>query len=101
MDYYTLVDLEAIAERQHGRAFADWMLANKEPTQPLARLADEGGVVLLPGQGFGTRHPSARVSLANLRELDYAKIGEIVRKILDEYHDEFTRTAMESPKKKK
>jgi aspartate 4-decarboxylase len=36
----------------------------------LFRLADEGGVVLLAGQGFGTLHPSARVSLAHLNEVD-------------------------------
>ena len=84
VDYYTLIDLEALGEQRHGRAFADWLLANQEPTEPLARLADEGGVVLLPGQGFGTLHPSARVSLANLRDVDYARIGEIVNTILDE-----------------
>lgn len=92
VDYYTLIDLEAIGARRYGRAFADWLLANKEPTGPLARLADEGGVVLLPGQGFGTLHPSARVSLANLRDVDYARIGEVVSKILHEYHEEFTRS---------
>ena len=37
----------------------------------LFRLADEGGVVLLPGKGFGTLHPSARASLANLNEYEY------------------------------
>ena len=89
VDYYTLIDLEALGERRHGRAFADWLLTNKEPTEPLARLADEGGIVLLPGQGFGTRHPSARVSLANLRDVDYARIGEVVSTILDEYFQEF------------
>lgn len=91
VDYYTLIDLEALGEQRHGRAFADWLLANKEPTAPLARLADEGGVVLLPGQGFGTLHPSARVSLANLRDVDYARIGEVVSTILDEYYQEFTQ----------
>lgn len=32
-------------------------------TRSPALLADEAGVVLLPGRGFGTRHPSGRVSL--------------------------------------
>ncbi len=91
VDYYTLIDLEALGEQRYGRVFADWLLANKEPTEPLARLADEGGVVLLPGQGFGTLHPSARVSLANLRDVDYARIGEVVSAILDKYHQEFTQ----------
>jgi len=97
VDYYTLIDLEALGERRYGRAFADWLLANKEPTEPLARLAAEGGVVLLPGQGFGTLHPSARVSLANLRDADYARIGEVVSMILDEYYQEFARAAGTAP----
>jgi aspartate 4-decarboxylase len=97
VDYYTLIDLEALGERRYGRAFAQWMLKSKEPLLPLERLANEGGVVLLPGLGFGACHPSMRVSLANLRDIDYTRIGDLVRKILDEYHDEFTRTVMTSP----
>ncbi len=41
----------------------------------LFRLAKESGVVLLPGNGFGTLNPSVRVSLANLNEPDYIRIG--------------------------
>jgi aspartate 4-decarboxylase len=52
-------------------------------------LAEEGGVVLLPGKGFGTLHPSARASLANLNEHDYARIGRIIRTLVDEYYAEF------------
>jgi hypothetical protein len=55
----------------------------------LFRLAEEGGVVLLPGRGFGTPHPSARVSLANLDEVDYARIGRIIRAIMQEYANEY------------
>ena len=40
-DYYTLLDLEAIATALHGRDFAAWMLAKKEPLEMLFRLADE------------------------------------------------------------
>jgi len=87
--YYTLLDLESISTSLYGREFALWMLARKEPLEMLFRLADEGGVVLLPGKGFGTLHPSARASLANLNECDYMKIGHIVRKIADEYYKEF------------
>jgi aspartate 4-decarboxylase len=88
-DYYTLLDLEAIATELHGPEFARWMLAKKEPLEMLFRLADEGGVVLLPGKGFGTLHPSARASLANLNEYEYTKIGRIVRTLADEYFEEF------------
>jgi aspartate 4-decarboxylase len=88
-DYYTLLDLEAIATELHGAEFARWMLAKKEPLEMLFRLADEGGVVLLPGKGFGALHPSARASLANLNEYDYTKIGQVIRTLADEYFQEF------------
>ena len=88
-DYYTLLDLEDIATKLHGRPFADWMLAKKEPLEMLFRLADEGGVVLLPGKGFGALHPSARASLANLNEYDYVAIGRVIRNLADEYQREF------------
>ena len=88
--YYTLIDLESISTSLYGREFALWMLARKEPLEMLFRLADEGGVVLLPGKGFGALHPSARASLANLDECDYMKMGHIVRKIADEYYKEFS-----------
>jgi aspartate 4-decarboxylase len=67
------------------------MLAKKEPLEMLFRLADEGGVVLLPGKGFGTLHPSARASLANLNEYDYVKIGSVIRSLADEYFRAFAR----------
>jgi aspartate 4-decarboxylase len=88
-DYYTLLDLESIATELHGAEFARWMLAKKEPLEMLFRLADEGGVVLLPGKGFGTLHPSARASLANLNEYEYVKIGAIIKTLADEYYNEF------------
>ena len=58
----------------------------------LFRLADEAGVVLLPGKGFATPHPSARISLANLNEADYARIGRIIQSMMEVYADEY-RTA--------
>ncbi|MGA2495607.1 MAG: bifunctional aspartate transaminase/aspartate 4-decarboxylase [Roseiarcus sp.] len=91
-DYYSLLDLEAIATELHGTEFARWMLAKKEPLEMLFRLADEGGVVLLPGKGFGTLHPSARASLANLNEYEYTKIGQVIRSLADEYFEEFQRS---------
>jgi aspartate 4-decarboxylase len=91
VDYYTILDLEVLGTQRYGHDFVDWLLRNKNPLEILFRLADESGVVLLPGKGFGTPHPSARVSLANLNEDDYAKIGRIIRSIMDEYADEYQR----------
>ena len=91
VNFYAILDLEVLGTRQYGRGFVDWLLHNKNPLEILFRLADEGGVVLLPGKGFGTPHPSARISLANLDEEDYARIGRIIRKIMQEYADEYRR----------
>ncbi len=98
-NYYTLLDLEGIARQLHGDAFAAWMMAKKEPLEMLFRLADEGGVVLLPGKGFGARHPSARASLANLNEYDYTAIGRVVRSLADEYLAEFVASQTFEPPK--
>jgi aspartate 4-decarboxylase len=98
-DYYTLLDLEAIATALHGAEFAAWMLAKKEPLEMLFRLADEEGVVLLPGKGFGVLHPSARASLANLNEYDYGNIGRMIRALAEEYYQEFVSSDPEAAHK--
>ena len=85
VDYYTLLDIEQLAGKTLGPDFVKWVLESAEPLELLFRLAEEAGVVLLPGRGFGTRHPSGRVSLANLNEYDYVKIGKSIRNLLEEY----------------
>jgi aspartate 4-decarboxylase len=89
VNYYTILDLEVLGVRRYGRDFVEWLMRNKNPLEILFRLAEEGGVVLLPGKGFGIPHPSARVSLANLDEADYARIGRIISTMMQEYVDEF------------
>jgi len=56
VDYYTLLDIEQLGGKALGPEFVKWVLASAEPTELLFRLAEEAGVVLLPGRGFGTRH---------------------------------------------
>lgn len=89
VDYYTLLDIEALGGKALGPDFVKWVLASVEPNELLFRLAEDSGVVLLPGRGFGTRHPSGRVSLANLNESDYAKIGRSIRKLFEEYVEKY------------
>jgi aspartate 4-decarboxylase len=89
VDYYAVLDLEYLAERAYGREFVEWLLKNTAPTELLFRLAREARVVLLPGRGFGTMHPSGRVSLANLNESDYRQIGKAVRHMLSEHVDRY------------
>ncbi len=91
VDYYQLLDVESIYRESYGDEFVQWYLQTLKPNQALFRLAHEAGVVLLPAQGFGATHPSFRVSLANLKEVEYRKIGEAVYRIGEEYYAEFTK----------
>jgi aspartate 4-decarboxylase len=97
VDYYTILDLEIFGARRYGHGFVDWLLAHKNPLEILFCLADEAGIVLLPGKGFGTPHPSARVSLANLNEADYARIGRIIRSVMEEYAGEYRSASANEP----
>jgi aspartate 4-decarboxylase len=96
VDYYTLLDVEYFGERVYGRKFVDWLLKNTKPSELLFRLANEAKVVLLPGRGFGTPHPSGRVSLANLNEADYHNIGQAVRELMQEYVDRYNKATGEN-----
>ena len=91
VDYYTILDIEFLGERMFGRKFVEWLLKNTEPTELLFRLAREARVVLLPGKGFGTQHPSGRVSLANLNESDYRQIGRAMRRLIEEYVERYNK----------
>lgn len=93
VDYYTLVDMEDTCRKLWGDAFADWVIKTQNPTEVLFRIADETGVILLPGSGFGVLHPSGRASLANLQEYQYAAIGKSLRKLAEEYYAEFKKSA--------
>lgn len=89
VDYYTLIDLQRLAATLYGKEFSDWFQAKNLGREYLFRLARETGVVLLPGNGFEVVDTSARVSLANLSEWEYVAIGNLTRKVLDEYHEQF------------
>jgi aspartate 4-decarboxylase len=83
--YYVELDFIVWATREYGREFVDYMVRNYEPVDLLFRVAEKSSVVLLDGGGFGGPPWSIRVSLANLDEEDYAKIGGYIRKASEEY----------------
>ncbi|MEW6998206.1 bifunctional aspartate transaminase/aspartate 4-decarboxylase [Colwelliaceae bacterium BS250] len=89
VDYYTLLDLDVLGVQMYGTDFVAWFKETGQGAEFLFRLADETGVVLLPGKGFDVQHGSVRVSLANLTQNEYAKIGKLTRKVMDEYHAQF------------
>jgi aspartate 4-decarboxylase len=89
VEYYNLIEVSDIAEKLYGADFRKWLNGRLQPNEALFRLAQEAGTVLLPAAGFGTSDPGFRVSLANLNEYDYEKIGRAVRTLLGEYYEEF------------
>jgi aspartate 4-decarboxylase len=86
--YYIELDLMVWA-RRHGQAFVDYLTATYEPTDVVFRLAEQTGVVLLNGGGFEGPKWSIRVSLANLRDEEYAAIGRAIVQVVSEYADEW------------
>lgn len=87
--YYATLDIPEIATRRHGAAFGRWLVDSHEPIDFVIRLAEEKGVVLMDGGGFEAPRMSVRVSLANLADADYERIGRAVSDLLDEYHARF------------
>ena len=80
----------ASAVRKGRRAeFARFLRKNYECTDVLFRLAEHSGVVLMHGGGFGGPDWSVRVSLANLKEDTYPKIGQYLRETAMAYVKEW------------
>ena len=91
VNYYTLIDLQEMGGKLYGPEFQAWFVKSDLGIDFLFRLAQETGVVLLPGNGFEVVDTSARVSLANLTDHEYAAIGRFTRQILDEYFADFSK----------
>jgi aspartate 4-decarboxylase len=87
--YYAQLDIMVWAEKFYGPAFVKFLQRNYECTDILFRLAEQSGVVLLHGGGFGGPAWSVRVSLANLPEETYGKIGQYLRKAAEAYVTEW------------
>ncbi len=74
-DYYATLDLMVWAEKTHGPAFVEFLKNNYHPFDVLFALAEKFSTVLLNGSGFAAPDWSVRVSLANLPDEAYSKIG--------------------------
>jgi aspartate 4-decarboxylase len=90
--YYTELDLKAWARNQYGPGFVKFLTRNYEPLDILFRLAEQASIVLLNGGGFEAPKWSLRISLANLPEEAYAKIGEYLRGAVQEYVGEWKKS---------
>src|SRR6185436_3144401 len=83
--YYAELDLMVWAEKVYGPDFAAYLKKNYESADILFRLAEQSGVVLLHGGGVGGPEWSVRVSLANLPEDTYPKIGQYLKEAAEGY----------------
>lgn len=83
--YYTEFDLLQWALKNYGPEFANYLKSNYKPVDVLYKLAEESSIVLLSGGGFQGPEWSVRISLANLDDDAYSKIGTVLRKILEDF----------------
>lgn len=88
-DYYSEIDMMVWAKKLYGQEFADYISKTYNPLSFVFRLASETGCVVLNGDGFDGPRWSIRVSLANLNESDYVKLGANIRQILNQFADEW------------
>ncbi|UOQ48716.1 aspartate 4-decarboxylase [Gracilibacillus caseinilyticus] len=88
-DYYTKIDLEIWCDHHYEKGFTDYLTKHYKPIDVLYRLAEKSSIVLLSGQGFLAPAWSIRVSLANLDDEAYSRIGEELKNVLDEYVEEW------------
>src|SRR5512143_372941 len=98
--YYAELDLMVWAEKVYGPDFVKFLRKNYECTDILFRLAEKTGVVLMHGGGFGGPDWSVRVSLANLPEDTYPKIGQFLKEAAAGYVEEWKAAAAPKQKRK-
>ncbi|HTT37506.1 MAG TPA: aspartate 4-decarboxylase [Burkholderiales bacterium] len=81
-EYYATIDLLNWAKHEYGPEFVKFA-RNSHPFDVLFALAERYSTVLLNGSGFAGPDWSVRVSLANLDDAAYEKIGDQLRSLLD------------------
>lgn len=90
--YYTLINIYNIAEQKYGKEFKNYLHEKFDGDEFMVRLAQEEGVVLMMGKGFGAIEGTLRVSQANLEDEYYELVGYRILKILEDYFTEYKHT---------
>lgn len=90
--YYTQFDLLEWAEQNYNSEFAQYLQQNYKPVDILIRLAEKSSIVLLGSSGFNGPEWAIRISLANLNDESYSKIGKVLNKIMKEYVREWNES---------
>jgi aspartate 4-decarboxylase len=83
--YYGLVDLEFWMRKYLDNDVVEWVKKNVHPLDPVFRLANDHGIVLLNGGGFEAPDWSVRGSCANRDDDVYESIGRAVRAVARSY----------------
>ncbi|RYZ39377.1 MAG: aspartate 4-decarboxylase [Myxococcaceae bacterium] len=89
--YYQTLDLEAWCREHIGEDFVRFVEEHHDPLDIVFTLARRHGVVLLNGSGFEGPPWSARVSLANLDDDAYPRIGQDLKDVVRRAIDEWTK----------
>ena len=95
--YYIMFDLMLWAKMRHGEDFCRFLAKNYEPLDLIFRIAEEHGVVLMDGGGFGGPKWSFRISLANLPDETYEKIGDFLVDCAQEYLSAWEKSKPQNP----
>ena len=87
--YYNEYDLLVWANLRYGMDFANYLKEERNPLEFLFDLAEKYHIILLNGEGFDGPKWSIRVSLANLKDEQYSKIGESINELFSKYHEQW------------
>jgi aspartate 4-decarboxylase len=87
--YYTQFDLLEWAGRNYNDEFVQYLQGNYKPVDILIRLAEQSSIVLLGSSGFNGPEWAIRISLANLNDESYSKIGQVLQNVLENYAKEW------------
>lgn len=96
--YYTQFDLLEWANRNYNDEFAGYLQENFKPVDILIQLAEQSSIVLLDGSGFNAPEWSIRISLANLNDESYSKIGENLLNVLETYATRWRESKLKTEK---
>jgi aspartate 4-decarboxylase len=85
--YYVELDLAMWSRHRYGPALSDRLVAESDSAGLVCDLAEHAGIIVLDGEGFGSDGLSIRISLANLRDHDYAELGARIVGRFDAYRE--------------
>lgn len=88
-DYYNEFDLLVWANIKYGEDFVTYLKEKRSSIEFLFELAEKYSIVLLNGSGFEGPSWSIRVSLANLKNDQYAKIGKAIHGLFEQYANDW------------